>query len=331
MKCILSFDYELFFGPETGSVFKCMIEPTNRLLDLAERFAIPMVFFVDAGFLWQLKAHQEQYPALKGDFDAISQQIERMKRLSCDIQLHVHPHWEQSFYDGQKWNVNTDGCYKLADFSDEEAKAIVLKYGRFLTDLTGIQLTTYRAGGWCIQPFNQIATALSELGITVDSSVFPGGQFESPHYDFDFSTVPPFSKTYTFESDVCVQTDSGSFVEVPISSWRYSPLFYWELYIKGRLNRAAHKMWGDGMFLAQPGRKKSVLTNYTWNHVSCDGYYARLLPVQFNRYLRMNHDAFVVIGHPKGLTHFALERLELFIPWVKNKAKFSTYESFVCK
>ncbi len=105
----------------------------------------------------------------------------------------------------------------------------------------------------------------------------------------------------------------------------------WELYIKGRLNRAAHKMWGDGMFLAQPGRKKSVLTNYTWNHVSCDGYYARLLPVQFNLYLRMNHDAFVVIGHPKGLTHFALERLELFIPWAKNKVNFSTYESFVCK
>jgi hypothetical protein len=296
MKCILSFDYELFFGPETGSVYKCMIEPTNHLLDLAKRFEIPMVFFVDAGFLWQLQANQEQFPVLKNDFVAISDQLERMKQLGCDIQLHVHPHWERSFYDGHKWQVNTDGCYKLADFSDEEACSIVLKYGRFLRDLTGVPLTTYRAGGWCIQPFSQIAKALSELGISVDSSVFPGGQFESPHYDFDFS-----------------------------------PLFYWELYVKGRMNPSAHKMWGDGIFLAQPGRKKSVLTNYTWNHVSCDGYYARLLPVQFNHYLRLNHDAFVVIGHPKGLTHFALERLELFIPWAKNKADFSTYEPFVCK
>ena len=67
------------------------------------------------------------------------------------------------------------------------------------------------------------------------------------------------------------------------------------------------------IFLSQPGRKKSVLTQFTWNHVSSDGYYASKL----NKSLRFEMDKksqnMVVIGHPKGNTLFSVKALDSFV------------------
>jgi hypothetical protein len=327
MQVILTFDYELFFGTNTGSVQKCMIEPGNRLLAIARKHQIPLVFFVDVGFLIKLNEYKEQYPTLKTDFEQIIAQLTEMEELNCEIQLHIHPHWEKSFFDGEKWIINTDGCYKLSDFPDVEAEAIVRKHHHFLSGLTKNKITTYRAGGWCIQPFKQIEKVFRELEITKDSTVFPGGKFESEHYQFDFTQVSPFGNPYRFQSDVTKAEVNGYFLEIPISSWEFSPLFYWRLYILGRLNPKDHKMIGDGSFLAQPGRKKSVLLNKTWNHVSSDGYYASQLMRQAKYYQAKKLQTFVVIGHPKGMTNYSLKQLESFVSNTKREHEFVNYDT----
>jgi hypothetical protein len=326
MQVILTFDYELFFGTNTGSVQKCMIEPTSRLLSIAKKHQIPLVFFLDVGFLIKLKESKEQFPILNADFEQIMNQLKEMVELNCDVQLHIHPHWEKSFFNGEKWIVVTDDCYKLSDFPDAEAEAIVRKYHHFLSTLTKKKITTYRAGGWCIQPFEQIEKVFQELGIEKDSTVFPGGKFESEHYQFDFTAVSPFENPYRFQSDVTKAETNGFFLEIPISSWEFSPLFYWRLYILGRLNPRDHKMIGDGSFLAQPGRKKSVLFNKTWNHVSSDGYYASQLVKQVAYYQAKKLKTFVVIGHPKGMTNYSLKQLDLFVSRKKTQFEFVNYD-----
>ncbi len=327
MQVILTFDYELFFGTNTGSVQKCMIEPTDRLLEIASKHRIPLVFFVDIGFLIKLQEYKEQFPNLKSDFEQIKVQVKRMQELNCEVQLHIHPHWEKSHYDGEKWVVVTDGCYKLSDFTDKEAKAIVHRYYHALSELSGKKPTTYRAGGWCIQPFSQIEKVFQELGIEKDSTVFPGGKFESEHYQFDFTEVKPFGNPYRFQTDVTKQESTGFFLEIPIASWEFSPLFYWRLYALGRLNPADHKMIGDGSFLAQPGRKKSVLLSKTWNHVSSDGYYTSLLLKQAKTYSYKNVKTFVVIGHPKGMTNYSLKQLEGFVSKTRSVYEFVNFEA----
>lgn len=327
MQVILTFDYELFFGTNTGSVQKCMIEPTDRLLAIARKFDIPLVFFVDIGFLIRLQEYKQQFPELEADFTRIKQQLSDIMASNSEVQLHIHPHWEKSYYDGEKWVVVTDGCYKLSDFTDEAAEAIVRKYYQCLADLTGKKPTTYRAGGWCIQPFSQIEKVFRELGIEKDSTVFPGGKFESAHYQFDFTPVLPFGNPYRFQSDVTKKEEGGYFLEIPIASWEFSPLFYWRLYILGRLNPSAHKMIGDGSFLAQPGRKKSVLLNKTWNHVSSDGYYASQLVKQARYYSDKKVKTFVVIGHPKGMTNYSLKQLESFVFRTKTAYEYVNFEA----
>jgi hypothetical protein len=86
-------------------------------------------------------------------------------------------------------------------------------------------------------------------------------------------------------------------------------------------------MIGDGSFLAQPGRKKSVLLNKTWNHVSSDGYYASLLMKQAAYYQAKKVRTFVVIGHPKGMTSYSFKKLEAFVSKTKNTFEFINYGS----
>jgi len=55
MNIVLSTDYEVFFGHSTGTVEKTLLEPSQALCDVAARHGVPLVFFVDIGFLLRLR------------------------------------------------------------------------------------------------------------------------------------------------------------------------------------------------------------------------------------------------------------------------------------
>ena len=325
MNIFLTFDYELFFGEVTGSVESCMIDPTNNLLEISKKHSVPMTFFVDVGYLLRLETESEKHSILKSDLAKVKSQIAEMISCGCAVQLHIHPHWERSYYNGERWVIQTDDCYKLDDFQDDEIEDIVTIYKTYLENLTGKIVHTFRAGGWCIQPFSRLKSVFKKNGIKFDTSVFPGGHFESKHYYFDFRTTPNKSN-YRFEEDVCIENENGFFTEYPISSLRYSPLFYWRLYILGRLFPNQHKMVGNGIFLSQPGRKKAVLTNFTWNHVSSDGFYSTKLNKSLNTLIANKYTEMVTIGHPKSNTLFSVSKLEQFVKKNKNKHTFMSFK-----
>lgn len=325
MNIFLTFDYELFFGEKTGTVDKCIIEPTNNLLKISKKYSVPMTFFVDVGYLIRLETESAKHKVLKSDLSKIKNQITEILECGCDVQLHIHPHWERSYFDGEKWIIEIDGCYKLSDFEEGELVHIVTFYKEYLEEISRKKVHTFRAGGWCIQPFDRLKELFKEIGIKYDTSVFPGGHFESEHYDFDFRNAPHKSK-YKFENDVCVEDPSGFFTEYPISSMKYSPLFYWKLYVLGRLFPNQHKMVGDGIFLSQPGRKKSVLTNFTWNHVSTDGYYASKLNSSLEDMDFKGYTDMVTIGHPKSNTLFSVHELDKFVNKNYIKHLFSVFK-----
>ena len=86
-------------------------------------------------------------------------------------------------------------------------------------------------------------------------------------------------------------------------------------------------MLGDGQFLSQPGRKKQVLTSFTWNHVSADGFYASKLKQIHNSFKSSGRSEMVIIGHPKSMTRFSLKKLEEFIKEVKENAKYKLFKN----
>src|ERR1043166_4528695 len=155
MNIYITLDYEIYFGEQHGTVEKCIIYPTSELIRIAETHDVRFSFFVDCGFILKLDEFRGRFPVLEPDYKKITEQVRYLSSTGHDIQLHIHPHWEDSHFDGNKWIIDTRR-YKLADFNEIEIADIVTRYKKVLTDLTGKKIFAYRAGGWCMQPFSRI-------------------------------------------------------------------------------------------------------------------------------------------------------------------------------
>src|SRR4051812_9645404 len=103
MNIFITFDYEIYFGENPGTVDKCIIYPTSELIRIAEKHNVRFCFFVDCGFILKLNEYRKKFPELESDYKAITAQVKYLADTGHDIQLHIHPHWEDSFFDGSKW------------------------------------------------------------------------------------------------------------------------------------------------------------------------------------------------------------------------------------
>ncbi len=323
MQIFLTYDYELFFGEPTGTAEKCIIQPTNQLREIAQRTGAKMVFFIDTGYLKKLIEYKDQFPKVKSEHEAVFNQIKTLVSEGHDCQLHIHPHWEDCTHNGNEWIMKTDR-YKLDDFSDEDIVRIVKEYKSILENTTGKKVSSYRAGGWCLQPFNRVQKVFKEVGITLDSTVFPDGKFTAGNYYYDFTNSPAKSK-WKFSSDLIEEDANGNFWEYPISNYKYSPLFFWRLFILGRLKPSQHKPIGDGYPMSSPGLRKKMLTKGMNLSASADGYFVTKLNTVLKSNAKKGFEEMVIIGHPKANTLFALKQLEKFINANKSAHQFKTF------
>ena len=316
-------DYEIYFGANQGTVDKCIIYPTAELIRIAEKHDVRFCFFVDCGFILKLDEFRKQYSQLDKDYKAITEQVKYLSDTGHDIQLHIHPHWEDSYYDGNKWVIDVTR-YKLDDFTVEEIEEIVPRYKKVLTDLVATDVFAFRAGGWCLQPFDKIKKSFIDNGVTLDSSVYKNGFFTSDQYSYDFRNAPDKS-VYRFEDDITAEVKDGFFTELPITSIQNNPLFFWMLFLLGRKNPYLHKPLGDGQAMPAPGYRRKLLTKYTINPVAVDGYNATLLNKVLRRLIGEKKEHMVVIGHPKALSRFSIQKIEDFVIKNKKKHNFTTY------
>lgn len=313
MRTLLTLDYEVFFGPNTGTVERTLLEPTQALLDVAARHRARCVFFVDAGYLLRLRGEMRRAPQLRKQYDAVCRQVESLARRGHEIQLHIHPHWEDSRWGGDGWRMDTSR-YALHAFQPHEIRDIVARYTGVLRELAGPNSAyAYRAGGWVIQPFAKLRRALQESGVTIDSTVYAGGRSEGGVQPFNFERAPAKSR-WRFDADPLVEVEDGDFLEVPIASRRLKPSFFWRFACAKKLGGARHRSFGDGEPIAmERGDLARKLFRPTSSVVSIDGYKASFLGEAADDYRARGFEDFVVIGHPKALTPYSLERLDQFL------------------
>ncbi len=316
MQIHISFDYELFFGNASGSADKCILEPTQKLMEIAAKHKVPFIFFVDAGYLVQLKAHRH-ISSCKNDYDRIALQIQQLVALGHEIALHIHPHWEDSSYKNDQWDINTTR-YKLADFKEYEILDIVSRYHQAIKDITGKSCKSYRAGGWCIQPFEPIKNALQANHIFVDSTVYYKGYHASEAHAYDFTTAKDRSE-WSFENDPCIENKNGSFTEVPVTPDTIPPFFYWKLYFKMRSNPLVYKPVGDGNWLVDRKRIYKHFYTATSHFACCDGFFASRLKAILANSEKKQKTRMMVLSHPKSLAPYSFETLDTFIGYSKSK------------
>ena len=316
MKIALTWDYELFFGSKTGSVQKCMLIPTEKLLTIAKKHNIKYTFFADVGYLSRCKELKEDLH----NATQVMNQVKTWDALSHETGLHIHPHWEDSYVMNGTWKMDLSR-YKLSDFEYTEAVNVFNKYASYLNEIIDSPISSFRAGGWCIQPFKYFKQGFESNGLEIDSSVFRGGINKNGPYSYDFSDTPD-RDSWMFSQEANQESMKGMFHEFPILSMYYNPIFFWKLFILGRLNPKDHKPIGNGFPASGGGGKKELLTKGKTLSVSMDGYFASKLNDAIKKAEKKGYEKVVFIGHPKAVTNYSLNTLSDFIQQNRNKHQF---------
>ncbi|MGC3833447.1 hypothetical protein ACPSKX_03750 [Moritella viscosa] len=175
----------------------------------------------------------------------------------------------------------------MHDFNPKEINDIVKTYKQEPESCSEQAVFAFRAGGWCLQPFEQIKSALKANDIWLDSTVFSQGHSDEPSRWFNFNTIPKQAYWY-FDNDPLKQQQDGYFTELPISATKTSPLFFWKLALRKKL----------------PSRLFMI-----------DGSKAGQLEKAFQEHLEQadQDSIFNIMGHPKSLSPYSLIKLEQFL------------------
>ncbi|HMT30090.1 MAG TPA: hypothetical protein PKD91_12500, partial [Bacteroidia bacterium] len=191
---LITFDYELYLGNRSGTVDDCMIDPTNKLVEVMEPFGIHAVFFVDTTYMLRLKAQSVLTEACKKDFEKIASQLRMLVQKGHYVFPHIHPHWLDAEYleDKNQWRLNNISKYRFHNISEAERTkvfdgSVELLNEIFHSEFPNYKVDGYRAGGWGIQPFEDFLPYFLKNGIKHEFSVLGGIYQYTDAQQFDFS------------------------------------------------------------------------------------------------------------------------------------------------
>ncbi len=307
---VLSQDYEVFFH-RSGTLEKCLFEPCEALLRSARRYGYKITFYVDIGMLARMQEFAPAYRRLAADFDRVRRHLHGLVAAGHDIGLHIHPHWEDTLVEGGRWRF-ADTRYHLGQFSAKEAGEIVRRYAGLLAETCGAAPTSYRAGGFCVEPFSPIANSLLEAGIDIDSSVVPGASLRDEDKGFDFRRAPR-RDWWHFDDSPAVEKDGGRFLEIPITPQKLPVPYYWDRVLDKLWRNRKDGVFGDGAGkrIGKPEIIRRLLGSSRVAELSVDHPKAAGLGRLPRRHppRRLCH----VMGHPKNLSLKSLAMLEKLV------------------
>lgn len=233
---LLTFDYELYLGKRSGTVQNCLIKPTKRILEILRQNNAKAIFFIDTTYLFVLSKKLDN-PRIKFDYDLITEQLKEIANQDHYLFHHLHPHWLDAVYleDLNQWNLQNDSRYTFQSISVDERNEIfgfsnsflssILNHTKSKSDVSG-----YRAGGLCIQPFEHFLPFFKEHKIYHEFSLIETNKNRTPYTYFERPEVK----------------SSGPFFEYPISNIKLTGIPKILNGFEYRINKRSKKSYGDG-------------------------------------------------------------------------------------
>jgi hypothetical protein len=305
-KILLTFDYEVFFR-KSGTFENCIQQPVNDLLMLFEKHQVVATFFIDVLYYLRLLENEATQPTA----ELFKLQLQRLVLAGSRIEPHLHPHWLDALYVNGVWEFPHYDRYRLQALNEAEIFALFCRSCSVLEEIASevqpnYKVMSYRAGGWCIQPFDLLKKSFTECGVIVDSSVAPCIKGSSNVHDFDFSHVKPINY-YHFNMDPTKLEQQGDLVEIPISTFRRSSYSKIIRKLKNSLHKDELIPYGDGN-----GIPVSSINRFlpAYEMVSLE----RMFPSDLSRIIKqIEQDVVNIISHPKGLSKMSFHCLSELI------------------
>lgn len=335
---LITFDYELFLGNRSGSVEECMIRPTNDLVKVMGKYGVKAVFFVDTTCLLRMKEQSDSSPACAQSFNLVAEQLRDLVTNGHYVYPHIHPHWLDAEYlpETNQWRLKNTARYRFHNITATDREKLFTGSVNLLREILQpvsmpVTIDGYRAGGWCIQPFEDFYPLFVQHGIRHEFSVMKGFyQFTDAQY-FDF-TIAPEKDIYYFEEDVCRESPKGRFTQYSISSLPISAFtsavdrLILKLRYRFLNDHTFHKGEGQPSFeipgINPAGTNGRNLSDSHWERVSVE----LLTAVKLDSYLKfMDQNKYMhFISHPKMITRHNLGVFDKFLKVVFDKYSVET-------
>lgn len=305
----LTVDYEIF-GNGTGDVRRHVIEPTERMCRIAEKYGVPITVFFELEEYLHFVRHRRELTAELGYDPAkeMRRQAADLVNRGHDIQLHLHPQWYGAEREAGEWRLHHHRLTVDALFDNQmETTAYLRERKEALEAISGRPVTVYRAGGFAAQPGARLLRAMADTGIMVGSSVVKGMHRERPH-PLDFRKAPADRRMWRVSNDVAQEAPEGRVWEVPVYSEmgrRYQQLTWHRL--KAKFSRHVPKSRQQEM-MDQLGVRKTLggILSFLAQPVPIKLDYHNLTPGALLRMIRRSPaapsgdtDVLVLIGHTK--------------------------------
>ena len=325
---LFTFDYELFLGSRSGSVSKCLIEPTGLLLDLFEKYKIKgSIFFVDTTYLLRLKS--EPNTAAKADYVKIVDQLKLICEKGHFIFPHIHPHWADAKYveGANYWSLTDFSKYRFHHVFPELREELFSQSVNLLKEIVDtcsvkFPVNAYRAGGWSLQPFEDFKPSFEKHHISHEFSVVPGFKNLSDAQYFDFSECPD-KVIYKFDSDPTKEAENGVYTEYTISTIEISKKLYWrnKVWLK-YLWKTGQRSMGDGVSLVIKDKelskgRKEMLGSANREMISIE--LLNLMKLREYKIFLEKNSYMHFISHPKMISLHNLKTFERFLKYAISK------------
>ena len=344
-KCLLfTFDYELFLGARSGLVHDCMIEPTEKLIDVFDEYKVKAIFFVDTTYLSRLKEKVNTHKQCALDFDSIVHQIQQLIRKGHYVYPHIHPHWIDAEYNTEtnQWSLNDVTHYRFHNVNDTLKEKIFHESMEVLHSIIhpadpNYKINGFRAGGWSLQPFTDFKPFFDKYNIIYDFSVLPRTYQLSDVQYFDFSNSPT-KPVYRFEDDVTVENQEGKYTELVSSIIKVSTFteFINRLYLQYLYRVKNDHTYGKGQGqhsndipeMKPVSEQGTSIRNTRFQPISMETFNRIKVPVYLN-YLK-NNTYMQFVSHPKMLSNHNVKTVARFLEMVTKKYGLEfDFQSFI--
>ncbi|MEO6306207.1 MAG: hypothetical protein ABIP51_23870, partial [Bacteroidia bacterium] len=333
---LITFDYELFLGTKSGTAKNCIIEPTNNILDLLNKYNIKKsIFFVDTVYIMRLAGISSHEESAKEDYGLIFSQLVQILKNGHFIFPHIHPHWLEATYNraSKQWLLKDLDKYRFHNINLEEQDLLFRTSINFIKEIqksAGIfyDIDSYRAGGWCIQPFQDFKPFFEKYNIKYDFSVLSNFKLLNEKFYYNFLNFPK-EKIYKFDDDIEVANKTGPFTEFSISNIVLSnkekmknKLFLKVLY---KLN---YNNFGDGQAVIKSGEKSIISDSFiknNSNNLEMTSIELLTIPkLKLYKNFTENNSYIHFITHPKMLNKHNIFCFEKYLKFVLKKYKIET-------
>lgn len=216
---IFTLDYEIH-GNGEGDPLELLIKPTDRLLDLFNKYNARLTILADVAEILRFKKYKEENGFDKFHYDLIIEQLRRAVKTGHDVQLHIHSSFYNAEFDNGSWKQDYSE-YDLANLSIARLKSVIKEGKKYLEDLLqgadrNYRCIAFRAANWSMQPSKNIVAALISNDIKIDTSVFKFGKRKGL-VNFDYSDA--YSELIPWKAsseDICRTDENSKLLEIPI-------------------------------------------------------------------------------------------------------------------